>query len=44
MGRPRKKAIGLGDTVEQVLEKTGIAKIAKFILGEDCKCDERKTR
>ena len=44
MGRPRKKAIGLGDTVEQVLEKTGIAKIAKFILGEDCGCDERKNK
>ena len=42
MGRPRKKAAGLGDTVEQVLETTGIAKIAKFILGEDCGCDKRK--
>jgi hypothetical protein len=32
---------GLGDTVEKVLEATGIAKVAKWILGEDCKCDER---
>jgi len=36
------KAKGLGDTVEQVLEATGISKIAKWILGEDCGCDKRK--
>jgi len=36
------KAKGLGDTVEQVLEATGIAKIAKWALGEDCGCDKRK--
>lgn len=40
----KKKAQGLGDTVEQVLEATGVAKVAKFILGEDCKCDERKAK
>jgi hypothetical protein len=33
---------GLGDTVEKVLHKTGIDKLAKFVLGEDCKCDKRK--
>jgi hypothetical protein len=38
----RKKSQGLGDSVEQVLEVTGISKIAKFILGEDCNCDKRK--
>lgn len=38
------KAKGLGDTVEQVLEATGIAKVAKFIMGEDCKCEERKKK
>ncbi len=38
------KAKGLGDTVEQVLEATGIAKIAKWALGEDCGCDERKQK
>jgi hypothetical protein len=37
-------AEGLGDTLEKVFEKTGIAKIAKFVLGEDCKCDERKEK
>lgn len=33
---------GLGDTVEKVLEKTGVAKVAKKILGDDCGCKERK--
>lgn len=40
----KKKAQGLGDTVEQVLEVTGIASVAKFILGEDCGCEERKQK
>jgi hypothetical protein len=44
MGRPRKKAEGLGDTIEQVLEVTKIAKVAKWILGEDCGCEERKEK
>ena len=44
MARPKKKATGLGDTVEQVLEATGIAKVAKFVLGEDCNCQERKKK
>lgn len=35
---------GLGDTVEKVLEVTGIAKVAKWILGEDCGCEERKAK
>jgi hypothetical protein len=39
-----KKAQGLGDTVESVLEATGIAKVAKFVLGEDCNCEERKQK
>jgi hypothetical protein len=38
------KAKGLGDTVEQVLEATGIAKVAKWVLGEDCGCKERKEK
>ena len=44
MGRPRKKAVGLGDTVEQLLKVTKIAKVANWILGEDCGCDERKAK
>ena len=35
---------GLGDTIEIVLEKTGIAKAAKWLLGEDCGCEERKEK
>ena len=38
------KSEGLGDTVEKVLEVTGISKVAKWLLGEDCKCDERKAK
>lgn len=37
-----KQSEGLGDTVEKVLKATGIDKVAKFILGEDCGCDDRK--
>ena len=33
---------GLGDKVEEFLEKTGIAKVAKVVLGNDCGCKERK--
>lgn len=45
MARGRKpKSQGLGDTVEKVLESTGIKSIVKFIAGEDCGCDERKDR
>lgn len=38
------KAQGLGDTVEQVFEATGIAKLAKWAMGEDCGCDKRKEK
>ncbi len=40
----RKKAApkGLGDTVEQITEATGIKKAVKWIFGEDCGCEERK--
>ena len=38
------KSEGLGDTVEKVLEVTGVAKVAKWLLGEDCGCDERKEK
>ena len=44
MARRKKQAEGLGDTVEQVLEVTGIAKVAKWVLGEDCGCEERKQK
>ena len=39
-----KQSEGLGDTVEKVFKATGIDKVAKFILGEDCGCEERKAK
>lgn len=44
MARRKKQAEGLGDTVENILEATGIAKVAKWVLGEDCGCEERKAK
>ena len=40
--RSTTESTGLGDTVEKVLEVTGIGKVAKWLLGEDCGCDKRK--
>ena len=42
--KTKRKPKGLGDVVETVLEKTGVDKVAKFVLGEDCGCDERKEK
>lgn len=36
------KSTGLGDTVEKVLRKTGVSKIAKAVLGDDCGCENRQ--
>ena len=36
------KSTGLGDTVEKVFRKTGIDKVAKAVLGDDCGCDRRQ--
>ena len=44
MARRKKQAEGLGDTVENILEATGIAKVAKWVLGKDCGCEERKQK
>jgi hypothetical protein len=38
------KSKGLGDTIAKITEVTGIDKVAKFVLGEDCGCDERKEK
>lgn len=43
MARPR-KAKGLGDTIEQITEATGIKKLVEFVAGEDCGCNERKEK
>jgi hypothetical protein len=40
----KKKAEGLGDTVENVLKLTGISKLVNFVAGEDCGCEERKEK
>ncbi len=36
------KSKGLGDSVEKVLKATGIDKVAKKVLGDDCGCQDRK--
>lgn len=33
---------GLGDTIDKITTKTGIKKIVKTVLSDDCGCDERK--
>tara|TARA_R100001244_G_scaffold130283_2_gene102301 strand:+ start:1905 stop:2258 length:354 start_codon:yes stop_codon:yes gene_type:complete len=36
------KSKGLGDSIERITKATGIDKVAKKLLGEDCGCDKRK--
>ena len=36
--------VGVGDIVDTITEKTGIKKLVKKIVGDDCGCDERKER
>lgn len=45
-GRPKKKVEpkGLGDTIEQITEATGIKAVVHSIWGNDCGCDERKAK
>jgi hypothetical protein len=33
---------GLGDTIAKITKATGIEKVVKAVVGEDCGCDERK--
>jgi hypothetical protein len=40
----KRKATGLGDTIEQITEATGIKKLVEFVAGEDCGCNERKKK
>lgn len=51
MARKKRKTItvnsgkGIGDTLETVIKKTGVKKIADmFIKGDDCGCEERKKK
>jgi NAD(P)H-nitrite reductase large subunit len=39
-----KPSTGLGDSIEKITKATGIDKVAKFILGEDCGCEARKEK
>jgi len=36
------KSKGLGDTIEKVIRITGVDKVGKKVLGDDCGCDARK--
>ena len=38
------KSKGLGDSIEKALKATGIDKVAKAVLGDDCGCEERKKK
>ena len=38
----KEKSSGVGDTIEKITKVTGIDKLAKWALGEDCGCDDRK--
>ena len=43
----KRKSQGLGDTIEQLTEVTGIKKVVEIFTkatGVDCKCDERKEK
>ena len=36
------KSKGLGDTVAKITKATGVDKVVKAVVGEDCGCEERK--
>ena len=38
----KRKAKGLGDTIDQITTATGIKALVKFVAGNDCGCDQRK--
>jgi hypothetical protein len=38
------KSKGLGDSLEKAFKATGIDKVAKKVLGDDCGCEERKNK
>jgi hypothetical protein len=39
-----KRSKGLGDTIERITETTGIKKMVKKVVGDDCGCKERKEK
>jgi hypothetical protein len=40
----KRKPKGLGDTLENIFEQTGVKAVVKFIAGDDCGCEERKIK
>ena len=42
--KSKPKPRGLGDVVEEVLVKTGVASVVKKIAGENCGCGERRDK
>ena len=40
----KKQHKGIGDTIEEILQKSGIKYVIHKTLGEDCGCDERKEK
>tara|TARA_R100000664_G_C2690150_1_gene94584 strand:+ start:397 stop:558 length:162 start_codon:yes stop_codon:yes gene_type:complete len=36
------KSKGLGDTIEKITQATGIQKVVKKIVKDDCGCNKRK--
>ena len=44
MTKSKNVSKGLGDTIAKITKATGIDKVAKKVLGEDCGCDERKDK
>ena len=41
-GRPKSK--GLGDTIAKVTKATGIERVVKAVVGDDCGCAERQEK
>lgn len=41
-GRPKSK--GLGDTIAKVTKATGIDRVVKAVVGDNCGCDERREK
>jgi len=38
------KSKGLGDSIAKITKATGIDKLAKKVLGDDCGCEERRQK
>lgn len=44
-GKTKTQSNGIGDTIEKILESTGVKKLVEiFVDGKDCGCNERKEK